>query len=263
MSAFQSDRGGFDVSDLADEVHVWWAETLEHQDPKQTSLFEGWLSSDELRRYRCYRQPPDASSFLIAHAMLRHTLSRYVDVEPAQWCFRTGEYGRPELSGRFEEFGLRFNLSHTAGLVACVVCDGIDAGVDVEERGRAKDPLKLATHAFSEHEHHELATLSPGDMETRFYEIWTLKEAYIKARGMGLALPLDKFAFTFLSGGRIALELEPAFADEAHHWQFSLWRPTKNHQGAVALRRGPGKDRTLVFRRGLGRDDPEFVSMRP
>ncbi len=236
---------------LTDEVHVWWAATDEVRAFDQTDTFESWLTDDERERYRRYRRPEDRELFLFTRAALRHALSQYAGVEPGGWRFVTGEYGRPELDAPFSESGLRFNVSHTSGMIACLVSDGMDAGVDVEDIGRRSDILELARTVFSKAERRELEALPPDAAIARFYEIWTLKEAYVKARGMGLSLPVRKVTFT---GGRrdgIGVSFETPIEDVARDWQFALWRPSPGHQGALALRRGAGGDRTIVFRPAL------------
>ena len=240
-----------DSRDLREEVHVWTAETRERQAPETIQLFESWLSPEETRRYHRYIRKRDRDLFLLAHALLRHTLSWYAEVEPAQWCFETGEHGRPELVGPFADLDLRFNISHTPGLAAVLISNGIDAGVDVERRSTTTDRSRLARSVFSEPENLALEGLENDASRTRFYEIWTLKEAYIKARGLGLSLPLRKLAFSVDRNRDVRVGFEAPIRDDDSQWQFSLWRPTDEHQGAVALRRGAGPDRRLVFRRGL------------
>ena len=239
--------------DLREEVHVWTAQACQYHAPETTVLFESWLSPDETRRYHRYLRKRDRDLFLLAHALLRHTLSLYASAEPAQWCFETGEHGRPELSGPFADLDLRFNISHTQGLAAVLISDGVDAGVDVERRERT-GPVELAQVArrfFADAEILRLEGLEHDALHRRFFEFWTLKEAYIKARGLGLSLSLSKFAFSIDRDLDIRVEFEAPIRDDASHWQFALWQPTDRHQGAVALRRGAEPDRRIVFRPGL------------
>ncbi len=116
---------------VAEEVHVWTADARESRAPEQMVLFESWLSPEETKRYRRYHRRCDRKLFLLAHALLRRTLSRYADVGPAEWRFDIAEHGRPELSAPFSGLGLRFNISHTPGLAAVVISNEADAGIDV------------------------------------------------------------------------------------------------------------------------------------
>ena len=240
-----------ELRDLRDEVHIWTSELCEDPSPEDIALFESWLSSEETVRYRRYLRSQDRNLFLVAHALLRHTLSRYAGTAPDAWHFDTGEHGRPEIAGPLAELGLRFNISHTPGFVTVLVSDEIDAGVDVESPGRVADPAAMARRVFSGAENSALEGLEHDDFRTRFYELWTLGEAYIKARGLGLKIPLREFTFSIGQGSDIRIHFEDSIQDDATQWQFRLWRPGERHQGAVAVRRGGGPDRRFVFRTGF------------
>lgn len=238
-----------DARDLGREVHIW---TAEEAGDYPTERFESWLSAQETRRYHRYIRKRDRDLFLLAHALLRHTLSQYADVEPADWSFEIGEHGRPELTGPLADIDLRFNISHTPGLAAVLISDRVDAGVDVERRGTVADRAKLARRVFADAERVALDGLTLEEVDHRFYEFWTLKEAYIKARGLGLNLPLRKFAFSIDRERDIAIAFEEPVRDDGAQWQFALWQPGTEHQGALAVRRGAEQDRAIVFREGLG-----------
>jgi len=150
---------------------------------------------------------------------------------PEQWTFSTNHYGRPEISppGR-----LRFNLSHTRGLAAVLVALEVDCGVDVEQRRQMRDLFGRATHVFSAAEVDSLRPLSTEGQHERFFDYWTLKESYIKARGMGLSLPLQQFTFSLNQG--ITISFDPRMKDDPARWQFERFAPTPDHAMAVALR---------------------------
>ena len=257
-------------SDLRREVHVWLAETKDHRSPDTTELFESWLSPEETLRYRRYVRGADRDLFLLSHALLRHTLSHYAEIAPAAWRFRTTKHGRPELEDFPTDacepangFGLRFNISHSAGLAAVLISNGIDGGVDVEETSGIEEPAALGRKIFPEPEVRALDGLDPVAQRQRFYEFWTLTEAYIKARGLGLSLPLRSFSFAIdresdaarrvdpEPGSDVHVKFKAPDGDEASPWQFVLWQPTPAHQGAIAFKRDDDDDRRVVFRRGL------------
>lgn len=243
--------GRLSLSSLVEEVHVWSAFTDDARALGATARFESWLSDDEVERYRRFRRAEDRELFLYTRATLRHALSQYADVEPERWRFVTAHGGRLELDSPFDALGLRFNVSHTPGLVACLVSDTVDGGVDVEGVGRASDVSKLAAIVCSSAEIEEMESLSADAADSRFYELWTLKEAYVKARGTGLKLPLNRVGFT---GGRhapITVTFDSPVEDDSQQWQFALWRPSPRHQGALALGRGARPDREVVFRPAL------------
>lgn len=227
---------------------MWWAFTRDVNNALAT--FESWLSHDEAERCRQFRRLQDRELYLVARAALRHTLSRYADVPPQGWRFVQAEGGRPELAPPFDTLGLRFSVSHTQGLVACAVSHAVAVGVDVQAVNGTLDVSPMVAMACSGAEREQLERLAPHAARTRFYELWTLKEACVKARGAGLALPLNGVTFEG-RGEPIEVSFSAPASDDARHWQFALWRPGPEHQGAVALRRGTGPRHTFVYRRAL------------
>jgi 4'-phosphopantetheinyl transferase len=151
----------------------------------------GLLAPDERSRWRALRHPDARLQFLAARALVRAALSAHVpEVSPGAWRFRRARHGKPEVAAPRRALGLRFNLTHTRGLVACLVA-GVPVGIDAEPWARRLDPMALATRFFTQAEAAALAPLTPGQRRRRFLELWTLKEAYLKGRGTGLAGGLD------------------------------------------------------------------------
>ncbi|MCA9647830.1 MAG: 4'-phosphopantetheinyl transferase superfamily protein, partial [Myxococcales bacterium] len=176
---------------LESEAHIWLFSVPPSAgwDPARLEELSGWLSESERERAADFRVKEDRVQFIAAHACLRHVLSRYLPERgPATWDYVIGPYGRPELA-EAELRWLRFNLSHTGGLAACVVTRRLDCGVDVERRDKRRNFLGMSRTAFSELEQAELREIPEEQRPARFYEVWTLKEAYIKAIGMGLSQP--------------------------------------------------------------------------
>lgn len=235
--------------DLRDELHVWIARPEDFRDDSELARYRSWLSDDERVRADRYLDAADRHLFLIAHALLRSTLSRYSDCPPEAWRFAAGEHGRPGIVDQLGGAGrVGFSLSHTTGMAACVVSDDVDCGVDVERIGRVSDPRALARRYFSPNECEDLDRQSDQDVDARFVEYWTLKEAYLKARGLGLELPLDRFAFVLGRGAPIAARFDAPITDHTSAWQFDQWRPGREHVLAVAARRRGGGLRDVVQR---------------
>jgi 4'-phosphopantetheinyl transferase len=231
---------------LGEAVHVWLCRVDTVPDPDMLARCAQLLDAVETRRWQRYRFDKDRHLFLVGHALLRSTLSRYADVDPARWRFRLQEFGRPEVAGPQTNLDLRFNLSHTRGLAVVLVTLGTDCGVDVEPADRSVDIESLARRNFADSERTDVLARADEDQRRRFLEYWTLKESYIKARGVGLALPLTKFTMTV--GDRVTIAFDPAIDDDPEDWQFHLVRPAATHQLAVAVRRGPALDRPVVVR---------------
>jgi 4'-phosphopantetheinyl transferase len=182
------------------------------------------------------------ATHLLARALVRTTLSRYASVPPESWRFEVGAHGKPEIVGAP---GLRFNLSHTDGVVACAVAADVDVGVDVEDSQRRSSYLQVARRFFAAAEVDALERLPEVEQRQRFFEIWTLKEAYIKARGLGLPLPLRRFAFDRSDPASIAVAFDAELGESPEDWQLALARPTERHVLALALARGEAADRRV------------------
>ena len=150
------------------------------------------LSVPEQQRYERYTLARSRRQLLVSRAMLQNVLSRYVTKDELQ--LTVGSHGRPELSKRR---GLSFNLSHSRDRVVIAVTHAGILGVDVEYAARQRRVERLIARYFSEREQSALLALPESSRLARFYSLWALKEAYIKARGLGLAIPLSDFSFSF------------------------------------------------------------------
>jgi 4'-phosphopantetheinyl transferase len=205
------------------------------------------MSPDEHERMARLIFERDRRRFLLTRALVRTTLSRYAHLPPSRWTFVENVHGRPEILDRPAGVpDLRFNLSHTEGLIACAVTIGREVGVDVEHIGR-RLTHDVAGRFFAPSEVTHLTQLPDDEQHRVFFDYWTLKEAYIKARGFGLALPLADFAFTLAPPSPPRIAFEPALDDDPATWQFTQDWPTPHHRLAVAVRRD-GRDLPVRIR---------------
>lgn len=231
-------------------VHV---DLVQPDDPEAWSPHEAYralLSTEEHERMARLVFERDRRRFLLTRALVRTMLSRYAGVAPAEWAFIANVHGRPEIVDRPSGVpDLRFNLSHTDGLIACAVTIGREVGVDVEHIQR-RLTHDVAGRFFAPSEVNTLKTLPEDEQARAFFDYWTLKEAYIKARGFGLALPLADFAFTLAPPAPPQIAFEPALEDDPDTWQFAQDWPTPVHRLALAVRREghdlPVRIRTVV-----------------
>lgn len=213
------------------------------------------LSADELERAGRFHFDRDRDCFVLGRALTRLQLSRWLGGDPRAWRFVTNLHGRPELAGSAgRTLPLGFNVSHTRGLVACAVADTRDVGVDVErvDRHLTHD---VAERFFAPREVADLRARPSAEQARVFFDYWTLKEAYIKARGLGLALPLAHFAFTLSAEGPPTIAFDPEIADAPDTWQFFQAWPTPTHRLALAVRRGPEGARTIRLEEWVPRVD--------
>ena len=193
-----------------------------------------------------YRFEKDQHSCLVTRALVRTVLSKYADVSPSAWRFVTNEYGRPEIDEPQDARWLKFNLSHTKGLIALIVARDREVGVDVEDRERTGRLLNVADRYFSPQEVNALRALPEKDKLDRFFLYWTLKESYIKARGMGLAIPLSQFSFAIASD--ISIAFDTKLDDDPDSWQFTAMSVGRRHALAASMQRRAHEDMRLVLR---------------
>jgi 4'-phosphopantetheinyl transferase len=218
-------------------VHVAFVEPDSPEVVARLSIYEALLTNEESERMQRYAQDRDRRNFLVARALVRTMLSRYAEVRPEVWRFVPGTHGRPEIvdppAGTPD---LRFNVSHTAGLTVCAVAVGRDIGVDVERIDR-RLTHDIAERFFAASEVAELRARPVEEQPLAFFDYWTLKEAYIKARGLGLALPLSQFAFRLAPPEPVTITFDPLLEDDPATWQFAQAWPTARHRLALAIRR--------------------------
>jgi len=218
-------------------VDVWAIKTETPSVRDRLPAYRKLLSTEETRRIERYAVPDDGLRFLLGRALARTMLSRYTDVKPRDWSFVIDPHGRPELTMRPAHVpDLRFNLTHTTGLVACAVTVGREVGIDVEHIGRTVT-FEVPERFFSPREVADLRALPHIQQKTAFFDYWTLKESYIKARGLGLALPLRHFTFLRAADRDPEIVFAPELPDDAASWQFRQFWPTDEHRMAVAVRR--------------------------
>ncbi|MGC3970837.1 MAG: 4'-phosphopantetheinyl transferase superfamily protein [Pirellulales bacterium] len=231
------------------EVDLWFANFTEFDAPTFAARYADWLDDDETRRRDRFVFPRDQVSFACSHVVLRHVLSRYEKVAPAAWRFEFNNWGKPRLTADSAPAdsatpagSLEFNLSHTRGAALVGVVRGAELGVDIEMTERDASCLELADRYFSPSEVAALHALPAEQQRERFFELWTLKEAYIKARGMGLAIPLDQFSYAFPAEysrhAAVAptISFTPPLIDTPGDWQFVQRPLTPTFRAAAAVR---------------------------
>lgn len=217
------------------EVHLFYGDPADLAAPEAASQARTLLTGDERERIERYRFERDRLVSLATRVLVRRVLSRYHGVLPAAWRFEATAHGRPFVAGDAPR--VSFNLANTHGLVVCAVAASDDVGVDVERIDR-KAPLEIVDRYFAPSEVAALRALPEAERPRRFFDLWTLKESYIKARGLGLAIPLDGFAFHLRAGAPPRITIEPRLSDDANRWRFAQRRPGEDH--LVAVCRGQG-----------------------
>lgn len=241
----------------AGEVHVWLCAGETTADDAWLTAALGLCNAEERARHDRFVFARSRRQFAVARALVRRVLAGYTGLAPEALAFVANEYGRPELTP--DAGGLRFNLSHTDGLAALAVARGAELGVDVEDTARRARPDDVAEHFFAAAEVAGLMALPPAARTGRFFDLWTLKEAYIKARGKGLAISLGAFAYDLSRGrGAIELAIDPSLGDVRAGWRFLLADPTPRHRLALAVR-FPGGAAPVIRSRWIWPEGPGLL----
>lgn len=170
------------------------------------------LDAEERERHDRFVFEKNKVEYLLTRGLERGVLARATGRRPNELAFRRTALGRPELEPPGD---LRFNLTNTVHMVAIAVASGREVGVDAEPLARAEQVLGVAESVFTERERASLAALAPEARQTRAVTLWTLKEAYIKARGMGFSLPVQEFEVT----DDDRLRFEPSIDDDPRRWR--------------------------------------------
>ena len=225
------------------DVQVWFRAT-DSLDAAAIATAASVLSDAERAQYHRFHVAHDARDYAAAHALLRHALSATGDHAPAQWQFDKTAAGKPLLIGNGAGRA-SFSLSHTRGMVACAVTSSAAVGVDVECVDREVDPGAIAARFFAPSETAQIMTLEGEARRDRFFDLWTLKEALVKALGLGMAVSLGSLAFTVGADGGIHVDAPDV---DSGAWQFRLFAPGPRHRLAVAVGRPPSHPGQLIFR---------------
>lgn len=222
------------------------------QTESEVEAFYSLLTTDELRRAGRFHRRKDREHFVVGRGALRRILGFYLDTRPEQLRFSYTPFGKPALSDAAGGKELRFNLSHSNGMALYAVTRGREIGIDLEFIREDFEVLRLARHFFSQV---EVATLTalPDELRARaFFNCWTRKEAYIKARGEGLSLPLDEFDVSLVPGEPASLLGVRHSSREASRWVLQELSPGCDYAAAVAAE---GPQWRLILTLDFGNDE--------
>jgi 4'-phosphopantetheinyl transferase len=213
------------------QIHLWLTFYDEIREQRLLSDYWSLLGAAEREKHSRFRFERDRRQYLVTRALVRTVLSKYVGVDPQDWRFTTNAFGRPQIAN--ENVGaadLTFNIAHTRGLIVLGIARDRELGVDVENVSAREACVEIADRWFAPEEVADLHRLPAEQQPHRFFEYWTLKESYIKARGLGLSMPLDRFWFRFLENERVCVTLRDA---ESRRWEFWQLRPATEYLIAV------------------------------
>lgn len=243
-----AERGAGRLRASPQRIDLWLNFYAEVDDEALLARLRRLLSEEERAQEPRFFFADDRRRYLLTRALVRTVLSRYADVAATDWRFSNNAYGRPQIAdGHGEAQQLSFNLSHTRGLIALAVSQRRTLGVDVEHLSARRVSRGIAERFFAPDEVAALQAVAAERQQQRFFEYWTFKESYIKARGMGLSIPLDRFSFHYPHERGVDLSLQPDLGDDATRWRFWQCRPTPDHLLALCAERS---------------DEPTQISLR-
>lgn len=227
---------------LQNEVHIWYCMPEKIQDKEKLLAYSAVLSSTEIERLNRFHFEKDQHSYLVSHALLRHALSKYSTIDPSQWDFFYNSHGKPDLKINADNKSfdpeIKFNLTHTKGLCACVLTINRLCGIDAEYIYRKNNLAGVARRMFA---NKELEVIQKSGNEKLFYDFWTLREAYVKALGTGLTGSSKDFYFclnTDISNEEKIQKASLHFVNSeqgSNQWQFNLFSPKKDYRLSIAV----------------------------
>jgi 4'-phosphopantetheinyl transferase len=216
-----------------DEVHIWRA-TLD-QTPSQIQSFLHNLAADEQARAERFYFDKDREHFIVARGVLRAILGGYLNRAPKCLSFCCSSNGKPALAGESDGDAIRFSVSHSHGVALYAVTRGREVGIDIERIRFDLAVVEIAERFFSQREVAMLRTLLTEAQRQAFFRCWTRKEAYIKARGEGLSLPLDQFDVSLAPGEPAAVLGTQRDPSEASRWSLHELAPGPGYEAAIAV----------------------------
>jgi 4'-phosphopantetheinyl transferase len=212
------------------ELHIWRAPLDVPAD--SVARFSALLSPEELARAGRFVFAGGRQHFTVARATLRLLLGRYLQAPPESLRIETGPQNKPFVAENSYPSELRFNLSHSHGLALFAFAIQRDLGIDVEKLRPGFASRDIAQRYFSQQEIAELDALPPSLYSLGFFQCWTGKEAYIKARGQGLQIPLDSFSVTLTPGQPAGLT-----SSDTHRWSIYSFQPSEEYVAALVAER--------------------------
>lgn len=202
------------------------------------------VDARDAARFSRFHREIDGQMFLLGRLMARTLVGRALGCDPQSWTWREGPRGRPEVG--HPPTALRFNLAHSAGLVLCAIARGREVGVDVEDTSRRTPDPGIVDRYCAPAEVADIGARGDAWPE-RFLEYWTLKEAYLKARGLGIAVPLSEISFTLDGHGSARIGFLGTLSGTDERWSFTLARPSARHLAAVAVSTADGARPIVTF----------------
>lgn len=228
------------------ELQIWCASL--NASPDELSRFSSLLSTDEKARAKKFYFERDSNRYTVGRGILRLLLGAYLEMEASRIEFAYGQHGKPAVEIIFQNRILQFNLSHSNDQAVYIFGWDRSVGIDIEHIRPLQDADDFAEQFYSARERDLITSLSGENKWATFFKIWTCKEAFLKANGKGLTLPLDHAEIHLHSDGSVTLTFTGEVAGQAARWHIETFEPVLDYQAAIAVAGHPGR----ILSRQLG-----------
>ncbi len=216
-----------------DSVHLWRVDL--DALAGEESRWSGMLAEDERVRAARFHFQLDRQHFIAGRAWLRRVIAAYLETDPKDLTFVYSEKNKPSLGGAHIDTGLSFNISHSGGIALFAFTRHRQVGVDVEHIRHDFETASIAARFFSQREQEQLASLPLDQRHEAFFRCWTRKEAYIKATGDGLSLPLSQFDVSIAPDDQNALLATRPHKLETKRWSLRDVQVKAGYCGALCV----------------------------
>ena len=215
------------------EVHVW--QVALSQPPTFVLSLRDILVAEEIQRADRFVFPIHRQRFTVARGALRTILGLYLGQKPSDISFAYNRYGKPSIGRTADAAPIRFNLSHSAEHALCAITWNRDVGIDIEAMREIVDSDRMAARYFDPLENASYQKLPSGDKMEGFFARWTMKEAYIKARGEGLSIPLDQFTISTAPDSTGFHRVTSVDPHDDERWTIARLSPPTGYVAAIAV----------------------------
>jgi len=230
------------------EIHLWTVELERYTNVDSQQTCAAMLSEDERIRSQRFCFEQHRQRFITTRGVIRSILSRYCnEFNPIEWRFEFGSQGKPSIEFPKLPKPLYFNISHSKNRIAAAVSRHPNIGVDIESVSPKREFVKIAQRFFSTPEVEAMLCLTPARQLSRFYDLWTLKESYLKASGSGLIIPLRQFSFSFPQNEKVDITFDNKLNEKPDDWNFWQFDDGENYRLALALKPNEHQDNYKII----------------
>lgn len=225
------------------DLHVWSASLTGSRE--ELSHYSSLLSADEKTRAEKFYFERDQRRYIFGRGILRTLIANYLKINASKIAFIYGAYGKPALEKAYQNKILQFNLAHSNDWALYIFGWDRPLGIDLEHIRPLQDADDFAKQFFSQEESSWISSVSIDQKWNAFYKLWTCKEAFLKANGSGLTVPLNEAEIFIKDDNSAKLTSFGRNLEEAAKWRLEIFNPTDNYQAAIAVEGNQGQ---VIFR---------------